>query len=71
MGRKKKNSEDQEPVVIPLDLDEEIEEYEQAAEVAKEGRLDLRQLKEMSINELSRWRVPWGSRTPPGCDART
>jgi len=53
MGRKKKtNNED--PVVIPLDLDDEIEEREQeaAAAAAQEGRLDLTQLKEMSINEL-------------------
>jgi transcription termination factor Rho len=52
MGRKKKTSED--PVVIPLDLDDEIEEREQAAAAAaaQEGRLDLTQLKEMTINEL-------------------
>jgi transcription termination factor Rho len=53
MGRKKKtNGED--PVVIPLDLDDEIEEREQAAAAAaaQEGRLDLTQLKEMTINEL-------------------
>ena len=51
MGRKKKGA-NEEPVVIPLDLDDEIEEYEQAAKVAVEGRLDLTQLKEMTINEL-------------------
>jgi transcription termination factor Rho len=53
MGRKKKNGND-EPVVIPLDLDDEIEEREQAAAAAaaQEGRLDLTQLKEMTINEL-------------------
>jgi transcription termination factor Rho len=52
MGRKKKTNED--PVVIPLDLDDEIEEREQAAAAAaaEEGRLDLTQLKEMTINEL-------------------
>ena len=53
LGRKKKtNGED--PVVIPLDLDDEIEEREQAAAAAaaQEGRLDLTQLKEMTINEL-------------------
>ncbi len=52
MGRKKKTNED--PVVIPLDLDDEIEEREQAAAAAaaQEGRLDLTQLKEMTINEL-------------------
>jgi transcription termination factor Rho len=53
MGRKKKTN-TEEPVVIPLDLDDEIEEREQAAAVAaaQEGRLDLTQLKEMTINEL-------------------
>jgi len=50
MGRKKKES--KEEVVIPLDLDDEIEEYEQANDATQEGRLDLRQLKEMTINEL-------------------
>ncbi|MEN8163226.1 MAG: hypothetical protein ABFS37_03775, partial [Acidobacteriota bacterium] len=53
MARKKKNAQD-ETLVIPLDLDDEIEKYEQqAAEAAQEGRVDLKQLKEMSINELS------------------
>jgi transcription termination factor Rho len=52
MGRKKKNATD-EPVVIPLDLDDEIKEYENATEVAPDGRLDLTQLKEMTISELS------------------
>ncbi len=53
MVRKKKNAQD-ETLVIPLDLDDEIEKYEQqAAEAAQEGRADLKQLKEMSINELS------------------
>jgi len=53
MGRKKKTN-SQDPVVIPLDLDDEIEEREQAAAAAaaQEGRLDLTQLKEMTINEL-------------------
>jgi transcription termination factor Rho len=53
MARKKKTNGD-EPVVIPLDLDDEIEEREQAAAAAaaEEGRLDLTQLKEMTINEL-------------------
>ncbi len=54
MARKKKNGNGSEPVVIPLDIDDEIEKYEaKAAEAAKEGRLDLKQLKEMNINELS------------------
>jgi transcription termination factor Rho len=52
MGRKKKTT-TEEPVVIPLDLDDEIEEYENSTEVTAEGRLDLTQLKEMTINELS------------------
>jgi transcription termination factor Rho len=52
MGRKKKTNKE-EPVVIPLDLEDEIEEREQAAAAAAhEGRLDLTQLKEMTINEL-------------------
>ena len=52
MGRKKKDS-TEEPVVIPLDLDDEIKEYENSTEVAPDGRLDLTQLKEMTIAELS------------------
>ena len=52
MGRKKKDS-TEEPVVIPLDLDDEIKEYENFTEVAPDGRLDLTQLKEMTIAELS------------------
>jgi transcription termination factor Rho len=50
MGRKKKES--KEDVVIPLDLDDEIEKYEHANDTTTEGRLDLKQLKELSINEL-------------------
>ncbi len=52
MGRKKKET-TEEPVVIPLDLDDEIKEYEISTEVAHDGRLDLTQLKEMTISELS------------------
>jgi len=55
MVRKKKENgtkEKEEPVVIPLDLEEEIEEYEQSTEDIPEGRLDLTQLKEMDINRL-------------------
>ncbi len=53
MARKKKNAQD-ETVVIPLDIDDEIEEYEQqAAQAAQEGRVDLKQLKGMSISELA------------------
>ena len=67
MGRKKKTNQDQEAVVIPLDLDDEIEEYEQAAaKAAKEGRLDLKQLKEMSINELGSVAKTLGVENPTG-----
>ena len=53
MARKKKNAQD-ETLVIPLDLDDEIEKYEQqAAQAAQVGRVDLKQLKEMSISQLS------------------
>ncbi len=67
MGRKKKTTQEQEPVVIPLDLDDEIEEYEHATtEAAKEGRLDLKQLKEMTISELSRVARALGVENPTG-----
>jgi transcription termination factor Rho len=65
MVRKKKESED-DPVVIPLDLDNEIEEYENSAEVPQEGRLDLTQLKEMSINELGSIARGIGVENPTG-----
>jgi len=65
MGRKKKESAD-EPVVIPLDLDDEIEKYENAVETPQEGRLDLTQLKEMSINELSGVARGLGVENPTG-----
>jgi transcription termination factor Rho len=66
MGRKKKTNQE-EPVVIPLDLDEEIEEYEQATSAAaQEGRLDLKQLKEMTINELSGVARSLGVENPTG-----
>jgi len=72
MGTKKKdnNTKDEEAVVIPLDLEEEIEEYEQAAEQPAEegavGRLDLNQLKEMSINQLSSAAKGLGVENPAG-----
>ena len=71
MGTKKKNNNnDEEAVVIPLDLEEEIEEYEQAAEQptgeVPEGRLDLNQLKEMSINQLSSAAKGLGVENPAG-----
>ena len=57
MGNKKKNNNNDEAVVIPLDLEEEIEEFERSTEPATaetaDARLDLNQLKEMSINQLS------------------
>jgi len=65
MVRKKKESED-DPVVIPLDLDNEIEEYENSPEVPQEGRLDLTQLKEMSINELGSIARGIGVENPTG-----
>ncbi|HOC42913.1 MAG TPA: transcription termination factor Rho [Thermoanaerobaculales bacterium] len=65
MGRKKKESQD-DPVVIPLDLDNEIEEYANSAEVPQEGRLDLTQLKEMSINELGSVARGIGVENPTG-----
>ncbi len=66
MARKKK-SDAAEPVVIPLDIDDEIEKYEaEAAEAAQGGRLDLKQLKEMSINELSAVARTVGVENPTG-----
>jgi transcription termination factor Rho len=72
MGTKKKNNNNKndEAVVIPLDLEEEIEEYAQEAETATEevaeGRLDLNQLKEMSINQLSSAAKGLGVENPAG-----
>jgi len=66
MARKKKNAQD-ETLVIPLDLDDEIEEYEQAAaQAAEEGRVDLKQLKDMSINELASIARAVGVESPSG-----
>jgi transcription termination factor Rho len=66
MGRKKKTN-GNDPVVIPLDLDDEIEEREQAAAAAaQEGRLDLTQLKEMTINELCGVAKSLGVENPTG-----
>jgi transcription termination factor Rho len=68
MGQKKKTKNSQEdPVVIPLDLDEEIEEYENSStEVDPEARLDLKQLKEMTISELSGVAREIGVENPSG-----
>ncbi len=66
MARKKKNAQD-ETLVIPLDLDDEIEKYEQeAADAAQQGRVDLKQLKDMSINELSSAARAVGVESPAG-----
>ncbi len=69
MVRKKKENgtkEKAEPVVIPLDLEEEIQEYEQSTESAPEGRLDLTQLKEMDINRLCEIARGLGVENPTG-----
>ncbi len=67
MGRKKKTG-SEEQVVIPLDLDDEIERYEQnaSAEAAENGRLDLKQLKEMSIEALCATAKAVGVENPTG-----
>ncbi|MCK5378918.1 MAG: transcription termination factor Rho [Acidobacteria bacterium] len=66
MARKKKNAQD-ETLVIPLDLDDEIEKYEQqAAKAAEEGRVNLKQLKDMTINELSSAARAVGVDSPAG-----
>ena len=77
MGTKKKYDDNrgEEAVVIPLDLEEEIEESEQAAEQptveAVGERLDLNQLKEMSISQLSTAAKALGVENPMECAART
>jgi transcription termination factor Rho len=63
---KKKKIEKDEAVVIPLDLDEENEESEQSETPPPEGRLDLNQLKEMSINQLSAAAKGFGVDSPAG-----
>ena len=66
MGRKKKTT-SEEHVVIPLDLDDEIQEYEQAtADLGENGRLDLKQLKEMSIEDLVATSRGLGVENPTG-----
>jgi len=68
MGRKKRNDQE-EPVVIPLDLEDEGENEEYAPEEAiatVDGRLDLRQLKEMSINALGEVAKGIGVENPAG-----
>jgi transcription termination factor Rho len=65
-AKKKDNGNNKESVVIPLDLDDEIEEYEQSADTAVEGRLDLTQLKEMGINRLCEVARGLGVENPAG-----
>ena len=67
MGRKKKSG-SEEQAVIPLDLDDEIEQYEQQAttEAVENGRLDLKQLKEMSIEALCATAKAVGVENPTG-----
>ncbi len=67
MGRKKKNGNaDNEQVVIPLDLDEEIEEYEAKTANGDQPRMDLKQLKEMEIGELAEVARSLGVQSPTG-----
>ena len=67
MVTKKKKSETEEAVVIPLDLeDDEVEETEVVASDLPEGRLDLNQLKEMSISQLGGAAKGLGVENPAG-----
>ncbi len=67
MVTKKKKSETEEAVVIPLDLeDDEVEETEAVASDLPEGRLDLNQLKEMSISQLGGAAKGLGVENPAG-----
>ena len=65
-AKKKDNGNNKESVVIPLDLDDEIEEYEQSTDNVIEGRLDLTQLKEMGINRLCEVAKGLGVENPAG-----
>ncbi len=64
-SNKKKNEKD-EAVVIPLDLEEEVVDSEQAQDPLPEGRLDLNQLKEMSISKLGSVAKSLGVDNPAG-----
>ncbi len=66
MGRKKKTNNDQEPVVIPLDLDEEIEQYEAQVSAADGDRLDLKKMKDISISQLTDVANRLGVENPSG-----
>jgi transcription termination factor Rho len=67
MVTKKKKSDTEEAVVIPLDLEEDdLEEQEGEGTEEPKGRLDLNQLKEMSINQLSQAAKGLGVENPAG-----
>ena len=66
MGSKKSENDQEKPVVVPLDLEDEIEELEQSKEDGPEGRLDLTQLKEMSIKQLGESARRLGVESPTG-----
>jgi len=66
MGSSKKKQDNDEAVVIPLDLEEETEEIETPTEETPKGRLDLNQLKEMSIGQLSTAAKGFGVENPAG-----
>jgi transcription termination factor Rho len=67
MATKKKKNESDEAVVIPLDLEDEETEGGEVAEADQpEGRLDLNQLKEMSIGQLSTAAKSLGVENPSG-----
>ena len=63
----KKNTDKDEAVVIPLDLDDEAPKAEEETSAKMpEGRLDLNQLKEMSISQLSAAAKGFGVENPAG-----
>jgi transcription termination factor Rho len=67
MATKKKTTETEEAVVIPLDLEEDDLEIAEGEETGEpKGRLDLNQLKEMSINQLSHAAKELGVENPAG-----
>ena len=66
MPSNKKKSEKKEAVVIPLDLEEETVDSEQPQDPLPEGRLDLNQLKEMSISTLGSAAKSLGVDNPAG-----
>ena len=66
MGRKKKTNNDQEPVVIPLDLDDEIEQYEAQVSATDGDRLDLKKMKDIAISQLTEVANRLGVDNPSG-----